>query len=131
MTARACSSARMTIRRTPRCAPASTLPAVPGEWNQEPGQQSAAIQLAAGGIYYIEARHKQAFGGDHLQVAWQGPGMAEKQIIPGTWLAPYHQQYAPWAVPQTFDVREASAAETFVGQILFHRTESERGNRVL
>ena len=94
-------------------------PAVPGEWTKEPGQQSAAIQLAAGGIYYIEARHKQSFGGDHLQVAWQGPGMAEKQTIPGTWLAPYNQQYAPWAVPQAFDVREASAAETLVGKLSF------------
>jgi hypothetical protein len=94
-------------------------PAAPGQWDLEPGQQSAVIPLTAGGIYFIEARHKQAFGGDHLQVAWQGPGMAAKQIIPGTWLAPFRQQYAPWAPPQTFGVRDSSAAGTFVGRISF------------
>jgi hypothetical protein len=91
----------------------------PGVWDQESGQQSAAIPLVAGGVYFIEARHKQSFGGDHLQVAWQGPGMPEKQIIPGTWLVPYHQPYAPWAAPQSFDVREASAAGTLVGRVSF------------
>jgi hypothetical protein len=100
------------------CASINT-PTSPGEWDLESGQQSAAIQLTAGTIYYIEARHKQSFGGDHLQVAWLGPGMDAKQIIPGTWLAPYNQPYAPWAVPQTFHVREESAAETHVGRVSF------------
>jgi hypothetical protein len=94
-------------------------PATPGVWDLEAGQQSAPITLEAGQVYYIEARHKQSSGGDHLQVAWQGPGMAAREIIPGKWLVPYRQAYAPWAPPQAFEVREDSAAGVKVGRVSF------------
>ncbi|MHC4251914.1 MAG: hypothetical protein ACYS9X_22570, partial [Planctomycetota bacterium] len=37
-------------------------------------QTSAPVRLEAGTKYYIEAVHKQGSGGDHLAVAWRGPG---------------------------------------------------------
>ena len=91
----------------------------PGVWNQEAGQQSDPVGLEAGQLYYIEARHKQGYGTDHVQVAWQGPGMLSKQIIPGLWLAPDARQFAPWAENATFQVRDGAAAGSIVGGIAF------------
>ena len=39
-------------------------------------QRSAGINLTAGQKYYIEVLHKEATGGDHFAVSWQGPGIA-------------------------------------------------------
>ncbi|MDP3849780.1 MAG: cadherin domain-containing protein [Luteolibacter sp.] len=89
------------------------------DWTHEPGQQSAAIDLVAGQIYYIEARHKEAYGGDHVQVAWQGPGIASREIISGTWLSPHRQSYAPWATEQAFIVREYASTHARIGQVPF------------
>lgn len=58
------------------------------EWNKYGSQQSVAITLQAGTPYYIEAVQKEGWGGDHLSVAWSGPGIAQ-QVIPGSRLAPY------------------------------------------
>jgi len=91
----------------------------PGQWDKEPGQQSAPAGLQAGNAYYIEARHKQGFGTDHVRVAWQGPGMTEKQVIPGLWLAPYFKQFAPWAEDGSFSVRDGAAEGTLVGGLQF------------
>lgn len=52
-----------------------------------PGQRSIAIGLVAGRKYYIEARHKEGAGGDHLSVAWTVPGRA-RAIIANTYLTP-------------------------------------------
>ncbi len=49
-------------------------------------QQSAPIALTAGTPYYIEARHKEGTGADHVAVAWQGPGITQ-QVIGGAYLA--------------------------------------------
>lgn len=49
-------------------------------------QQSVALSLVAGTPYYIEARHKEGGGADHIAVAWQGPGLTQ-QIIGGAYLA--------------------------------------------
>ncbi|HSP43518.1 MAG TPA: LamG-like jellyroll fold domain-containing protein, partial [Luteolibacter sp.] len=98
---------------------AVTTSSAPGEWNKQAGQQSAPVELQAGQVYYIEARHKQGWGTDHVQVAWQGPGMAEKEIIPGLWLAPDDRQFAPWAGDAALAVRDGAAAGTVVGAIPF------------
>ncbi len=60
-------------------------------------QQSDLIPLQAGNRYYIEALYKEGGGGDHCQVAWQGPGIPTLTIIPGTNLSPYEpvQAYGP------------------------------------
>jgi autotransporter-associated beta strand protein len=107
---------------------AITSASMPDQWSKETGQQSTPVTLQAGMVYYIEARHKQESGPDHLRVAWQGPGMAEKRIIPGLWLAPYDVQYAPWAENASFTVREGAAESTVVGGISF--TEPNLGQQV-
>ncbi len=96
----------------------------PGEWTRSPTQQSSAVALTVGQAYYIEARHKEGSGGDHVQVAWQGPGMTAKEIIPGMWLAPYQQNYAPWAVSATSGiVRESATAGQRAGLVTFHEPD--------
>jgi hypothetical protein len=52
------------------------------------GHQSKPVRLEAGKRYYIEAVHYEGSGGDHMAVAWKGPGMSEG-IIPGKYLSPY------------------------------------------
>src|SRR5204863_9201972 len=56
------------------------------QWNANASQQSVAIALTAGTPYYIEARHKEGGGADHVAVAWQGPGISQ-QVIGGAYLA--------------------------------------------
>jgi hypothetical protein len=57
------------------------------EWDKFTQQQSVTISLTAGQAYYIRALHKQAWGSQHMEVAWQGPGFG-LQIIPGSVLSP-------------------------------------------
>ncbi len=56
------------------------------QWTANASQKSIALALTAGTPYYIEARHKEGGGGDHLAVAWQGPGITQ-QVIGGAYLA--------------------------------------------
>ncbi len=58
----------------------------PGQYDKYPDlkQQSALISLDAGQTYYIEALHKEAGGGDHVEVAWQREGWSAPQIVPGS-----------------------------------------------
>jgi hypothetical protein len=51
-----------------------------GEWTKFPEQRSAAISLQAGQQYYLEVLHKEGGGGDHLAVAWEGPGLSMQVI---------------------------------------------------
>lgn len=53
----------------------------PGGWTQSPAQMSEAISLQAGERIYLEARHLEGSGGDHLAVGWQLPdGTFERPI---------------------------------------------------
>ncbi len=56
------------------------------QWTANASQQSIALALTAGTPYYVEARQKEGGGGDHVAVAWQGPGIAQ-QVIGGAYLA--------------------------------------------
>jgi hypothetical protein len=58
------------------------------EWSKYTSQRSAAINLSAGQKYYIEVLHKEAFGGDNVAVAWQGPGISQA-VIGGSYLSPF------------------------------------------
>lgn len=58
------------------------------EWSKYASQQSSAITLTAGKKYYIDVLHKEAYGGDNVAVAWEGPGIS-RTVIPGTYLSPY------------------------------------------
>ena len=58
------------------------------EWTRFPAQRSDAIQLRAGEAYYLEAVGEQTTVGEHLAVAWQGPGL-EQAIIGSAALTPW------------------------------------------
>jgi hypothetical protein len=67
------------------------IASVPGytnsrQWTKYTEQTSTAITLSAGQKYYIEVLHKEGTGGDHVAVAWSGPGISQ-QVIPGTYLS--------------------------------------------
>ena len=51
------------------------------QWDKYPEQQSNAITLQAGQRYWLEVQQRDGSGGDHVEVAWQGPGMASKALI--------------------------------------------------
>lgn len=57
------------------------------QWTKYPEQKSAPVSLKAGKRYFIEVMHKEGGGGDHLSVAWTGPGI-DQQIIGAQHLAP-------------------------------------------
>jgi regulation of enolase protein 1 (concanavalin A-like superfamily) len=57
------------------------------QWTASSSQKSTPVFLQAGRAYYIEAVQQEGSGGDHVSVAWQGPGIAQ-QVIPGTALIP-------------------------------------------
>ena len=82
-------------------------------WTANASQQSATVTLTAGQAYYIEARHKEGGGGDHVAVAWTGPGIT-RQVISGLYLAPYYQNYAPQVTPAPYIARD----NAYVGQPL-------------
>jgi hypothetical protein len=50
--------------------------------------------LEEGKRYYIAADWKEEGGGDHCQVAWQGPGVPDREIIPGAYLSPFLPYWA-------------------------------------
>ncbi|MES2658917.1 MAG: discoidin domain-containing protein [Verrucomicrobiota bacterium] len=60
----------------------------PREWTKYPSQKSAAIELVAGRLYYIEAIHHEGAGSDHLAVGWTGPGIVNPTVIGGQHLMP-------------------------------------------
>jgi len=62
-------------------------------------EQSEPITLVAGEKYYIMAIWKEGGGGDHCQVAWRGPGIPDRTVIPGTNLSPYEPVSAFGAKP--------------------------------
>ena len=50
-------------------------------WDANTSQKSANITLVAGQSYYLEVQHQEGGGGDHVSVAWQGPGFARKALL--------------------------------------------------
>jgi hypothetical protein len=81
----------------------------PREWTKYPSQQSAAITLAAGQVYYIEALHKEGGGLDNLAVGWQLPGGILERPIVGYRLSPFSAP-AMAAIAASSDPTEESAA---------------------
>jgi hypothetical protein len=71
-------------------------------------EQSEPIPLEAGKKYYIEALWKEGGGGDHCQVAWRGPGIPTRTVIPGTNLSPYEpvQAFGPEPANGEVDVKQ-------------------------
>lgn len=56
------------------------------EWDKFGSQISAPITLQASTPYLIEALHQEWWGGDHVRVAWTGPGISF-QVIPAQFFA--------------------------------------------
>ncbi|MCW1925002.1 tandem-95 repeat protein [Luteolibacter arcticus] len=56
-------------------------------WDLQTGQKSGVITLQAGKVYWLEAHQREGGGGDHVSVAWQGPGIA-RQAIPAAVIFP-------------------------------------------
>jgi hypothetical protein len=59
---------------------------LPGEYDDYASQQSDPVTLEAGRQYYIEAIQKESTGGDHVSVAWSGPGLVDRAVIDGSYL---------------------------------------------
>ena len=105
---------------------ASLIANVPGwtssrQWDKFAEQQSAAVSLAAGQLYYIEALAKEGGGGDNLAVAWSGPGINGPEVIDSQYLtiwSPDVTDHESWQNPtHRFDVngdREITAADILV-----------------
>lgn len=49
-------------------------------WDANASQASGNISLVAGQSYYMEAQQQEGGGGDHLSVAWEGPGFTRRPI---------------------------------------------------
>ncbi|KPK51405.1 MAG: hypothetical protein AMS22_10970 [Thiotrichales bacterium SG8_50] len=62
-------------------------------------ERSDPIPLVGGEKYYIMAIWKEGSGGDHCQVAWQGPGVPQRSVIAGTNLSPFEPLSAYGAKP--------------------------------
>ncbi len=60
----------------------------PREWSHYPSQRSEPVTLKAGEVYYIEAIAEQTTGGEHLEVAWEGPGLSQS-VIESPYLTPF------------------------------------------
>jgi len=72
------------------------------KWTLNASQTSAGIALTANARYYIEARLKEATGGDHVSVSWTGPNITGNELVPyassasnDSKLAPYDSNIAP------------------------------------
>jgi hypothetical protein len=72
----------------------------PYEWEKYSSQTSGPISLDSTRKYYIMARWKEELGDDHCMVAWQGPSMAEKEVIHGGNLEPFKHLLAWAPVPR-------------------------------
>ncbi|GAA5484209.1 PA14 domain-containing protein [Haloferula sargassicola] len=104
------------------------------DWTAQSGQQSSTISLVAGQRYYIEALQKEGVGGDHLAVAWQGPGFG-RQVISGSYLD-YPDQFRPglrrelWFGGDWNNFPDSSTAD-FRGTIVDAKAPSDVGDDYL
>jgi hypothetical protein len=56
-------------------------------WTRYASQKSNSVRLTAGNKYYIMALWKEGVVDDFCQVAWEGPGIQARTIIPGNYLS--------------------------------------------
>ena len=59
------------------------------DFDRDPSQRSAPVQLVAGQRYYMEALHQQSWGPGYVSVAWQLAGGARQEPIAGANLLPF------------------------------------------
>ena len=83
-------------------------------WDSQSQQKSALIPLVAGKVYWLEAQQKEGSGGDHVSVAWQGPGIS-RQAIPSSVVFPNvaGANFENPPVPPSIVVTSPSAGASF------------------
>ncbi len=81
--------------------------------------QVSALQtnLVAGQTCYLEALHKEGGGGDHVSVAWAGPGLTGTNIIDGTYLTPLDINSDPALTNQTLRVSCTNLTGHWIGRV--------------
>jgi len=88
-----------------------------GSWTAQSAQRSAAITLTANQRYYIESRHKEGTGDDHLGVAWTPPGTTDIVLIPLSSLEPVDLGFAPVTADASATVSSSAASGTVVADL--------------
>lgn len=94
------------------------------QWDLFPTQRSVTKSLVAGQKYYIEALHKEAVGGDHVEIGWSLSGSAVIEIIPGSALASHTKDVSDpdgdelptaWELANGFDPMKADGVDGGAG----------------
>ena len=97
----------------------------PRSYDEQAGQRSDTVHLEAGVVYAIEALQKESGGGDHLAVAWSGPGLGGRSVIDGRFLstAEPEEAEAPTApeVNPGGDAPDAGAIPGGLGYAVYER----------
>ncbi|MCW1921048.1 cadherin domain-containing protein [Luteolibacter arcticus] len=88
----------------------------PYSWPDSGTQWSSPVTLIAGQAYYLEARHKDGAGEDHVSVAWSGPGIP-KQLLRGLYVAPHEQNYEPEISSASFPLHQDAFAGQEIGTV--------------
>jgi len=81
--------------------------------------KSAAIKLEAGKKYFIMTLHKEGGGGDSVGVAWQGPGIAARQLLAAKYVDMFYlaplQAFGPTPANGAVDVSQAPVLSWMAG----------------
>lgn len=90
------------------------------EWTKYASQKSAQFSLQAGQVYYLEARMKEATGGDNLAVGWSNVTMGGSTfaVISGAYLSPCFIDPVPppWSNQDLGDVGSPGISSFYQGQ---------------
>lgn len=79
-------------------------------WQSQPSQKSAPVELQAGRMVYVETLHKEGSGEDHISVGWDRPDGKQERPIPGTHLSPF-QAAAQGGAPALAQIRQSFGEE--------------------
>jgi regulation of enolase protein 1 (concanavalin A-like superfamily) len=103
-------------------------------WDQQSSQKSMTMFLKGGTPCYIEAIQNEGGGGDHVAVAWQGPGIT-RAVIPGSALIPAApgialSDYTPAAPTITLTSPTNGASYGSPASVAMAATVTDNGNNV-
>lgn len=90
----------------------------PREWTKSTGQTSSTYTLSTGQSVYLEVLHKQDIGDDHFAVAYTGPGVTTRTVIPGSMLKPFDINAAPqFRSPSTYQFQFTASGDVTGAQV--------------